>query len=199
MQWRTTRARMRSRRDEWRRVYTRVVIRLCQTLCDPSDSSLQAALSVQISRQEHCRVLPFPTPGYLFNPGSKLCLLCLLHLQVESLPTVPSGKPKIIKSKIPFWKNLEHDCWILFLTVMVRCCFRGEGVELHFIRVSFRNWQHSPVRQPSSSWIERQKDQSYSRWVISLCVCVCVWFFVVVVCSFVYFTCIHAFLDSFPI
>lgn len=44
----------------------------CVRLCDPFDSGLQAAVSMQVSRQEHCRVLPFAAPGHLFNPGSKL-------------------------------------------------------------------------------------------------------------------------------
>ena len=110
-------------------------------------------------------------------PGENTVLCCHFLLRVSFQPGVKAVSPAFTggvfthctireaknnkKSKIPFWKNLEHDCWILFLTVMVRRCFRGEGVELHFIGVSFRNGPHSPVRQPSSSWIERQKDQSY--------------------------------------
>ena len=74
-----------------------LVIQLCQTLCDPFDCSLQAALSMQFSRQEYCSVLPAPTPGYVYNPGIKAVSPVSPALQVESLTTEPSGKPKIVK------------------------------------------------------------------------------------------------------
>ena len=52
----------------------------------------QAPLSMAFSRQEYWCGLPCPPPGDLPYPGSNLCLLCLLHWQVGSLPLVPPGK-----------------------------------------------------------------------------------------------------------
>ena len=46
----------------------------------------QASLSLEFSRQEYWSGLPFLTLGHLPGPGIKLCLLHLLHWQVESLP-----------------------------------------------------------------------------------------------------------------
>jgi len=37
--------------------------------------------------------LPCPSPGDLPDPGSNLCLLCLLYWEMGSLPLVPPGKP----------------------------------------------------------------------------------------------------------
>ena len=54
----------------------------------------QAPLSMECSRQEYCRGLPFPTPRDLSDPGIQPHLLCFLHWQVDSLPLVPPGKPK---------------------------------------------------------------------------------------------------------
>ena len=41
----------------------------------------QAPLSMGFSRQEHWSGMPCPSPGDLPNPGSNLCVLCLLHWQ----------------------------------------------------------------------------------------------------------------------
>jgi len=50
------------------------------------DCSLKSSLSMEFSRQEHWRGLPFPSPGELPDPGIKLGLLhcrqilyCLSH------------------------------------------------------------------------------------------------------------------------
>ena len=45
----------------------------------------QAPLSIGFSRQEYWNGLPCPPAGDLPDPGMKLCLLCLLHWQVDSL------------------------------------------------------------------------------------------------------------------
>ena len=45
------------------------VSRSCLTLCDPMDCSLLGSSSMEFSRQEYWSGLPFPSPGYLSNPG----------------------------------------------------------------------------------------------------------------------------------
>ena len=49
----------------------------------------QAPLSKGFSRQEYWSGLPCPPPTW----GLNLCLLCLLHSQLGSLPPEPCGKP----------------------------------------------------------------------------------------------------------
>ena len=66
-----------------------LVAQLCLTLCDPMDYSLQAPLSMEFSRQEHWRGLPFPFPGNLLDLGIKPGFPAL---QVDSLPSEPPGK-----------------------------------------------------------------------------------------------------------
>ena len=41
----------------------------CLTLCDPTDCSPQAPLSMGFPRQEHWSGLPFPSAGDLPDPG----------------------------------------------------------------------------------------------------------------------------------
>ena len=50
----------------------------------------QAALSMGFPRQEYWNGLPFPSPGYLSNPGIKPVSP---PWQADSLPSEPPGKP----------------------------------------------------------------------------------------------------------
>ena len=69
----------------------------CLTLCDPMDcrppgSSVHGILQARIL-EWNCHALLqgiFPTQG--LNPH----LLCLLHLQADSLPIEPPGKPNVV-------------------------------------------------------------------------------------------------------
>ena len=61
----------------------------CPTLHNSMDYSLQAPLSMEFSRQEHWRGLPFPFPGNLLDLGIKPGFPAL---QVDSLPSEPPGK-----------------------------------------------------------------------------------------------------------
>ena len=54
------------------------------------DIACQAPLSMGFSRQEHCRGLPFPSPGHFPDPGIKLGSPAL---QADSLPSELPGKP----------------------------------------------------------------------------------------------------------
>ena len=49
----------------------RSVAKLCLTLYNPRDYSLQASLSMGFPRQEYSSGLLFPSPGDLFGPGIK--------------------------------------------------------------------------------------------------------------------------------
>ena len=61
-----------------------------------------ASLSMKFPRQEYWSRLPFSTPGDLPDLESNLCLLCLLHLRVDSLPLYHLGGPYIvIKNPLP--------------------------------------------------------------------------------------------------
>ena len=62
------------------------VTQLCLTLCDPMDCSLPTPLSMEFSRQEYWRGLPFPLQGIFLILELNPHLLRLLHLQVDSLP-----------------------------------------------------------------------------------------------------------------
>ena len=66
----------------------------------------QAPQSMELSRQESWSRLPYPTPPG--SQGSNLCLLCLLHWQVGSLPPAPPGKPDtsvktLFINQVAFW------------------------------------------------------------------------------------------------
>jgi len=51
---------------------------------------------VEFSRQNYWSGLPFPTPGYLPNPGIKPTSPVSPELQVDSLPLSPWGSPMTI-------------------------------------------------------------------------------------------------------
>ena len=77
----------------------------CPTLCNPMHcsspgSSVQGAF--QLSRQEYCSGLPFPTPGDLPDPGIELVFLALAS--GFFLPLKPPGTGSIrghIKAESP--------------------------------------------------------------------------------------------------
>ena len=60
------------------------------SLRPPRTVACQAPLSVEFSRQEYRRGLPFPSPGDLLDPGNALESPAF---QVDSLPSEPPGKP----------------------------------------------------------------------------------------------------------
>ena len=64
-------------------------VQLCVT---PWTVACQASLPWDSPGKNTGVGLPFPSPGNLPNLGIKLCLLCLLHWQVDSLPLTSPGK-----------------------------------------------------------------------------------------------------------
>ena len=75
----------------------------------------QASLSLKFSRQEYWSGLLFLILGHLPGPGIKLCLLHLLHWQMESLPLCHLGS--LIKSVLGGYNRREG---VLFLIKL--CC-----------------------------------------------------------------------------
>ena len=68
-----------------------LVAQSCLTLCDPWTAPNQVPLSMRFSRQGDWSGLPFPSPGYLPNPGIEPGSPAL---QADSLPTELQGKPQ---------------------------------------------------------------------------------------------------------
>ena len=62
----------------------------CLMLCNPWTAAHQAPLSMGFPRQEYWSGLPFPSPGYLPNPGIEPRSPTL---QAVSLLSKPRGKP----------------------------------------------------------------------------------------------------------
>ena len=69
------------------------VLTCVQLFATPWTVELQAAVSIEFSRQEYWSGLPFPSPRDLPNPELNLSLLHLLHWQAGFLLPEPPGKP----------------------------------------------------------------------------------------------------------
>ena len=66
----------------------------CLILCDPIDCSPQDPLSMEFSRQEYWKRLPFPTlQGTFLTQGLNPCLFHPLYWQADSLPLCHLGRP----------------------------------------------------------------------------------------------------------
>ena len=129
-------------------------LKLCLTLCDPTDCSPRAPVSIRFSRQEHRSRLPFPSPGTLpalgIEPTSSV-------LQADSLPSEPPGKQinhtSILKKKK---KKFFQKKWIVWIITGTR--FKSMCVPLLPAAIWTR---HS--RLPSKHYfIRRGKDHSSS-------------------------------------
>ena len=72
-------------------------------------------MSMRLPRQEYWSGLPFSPPGDLHDPGIEPHLLCLLHWQAGSLPTMPPGNSFLsIRSFFIKW-NFTKDPILFFL------------------------------------------------------------------------------------
>ena len=71
-------------------VRKRFVKSVCQVASVMSDSLWGKST---LSRQEYWSGLPYPLQGTFPTQGLNLCLLCLLHWQMDSLPLALPGKP----------------------------------------------------------------------------------------------------------
>ena len=77
------------------RIYTAcegggLITKSCPTLATPWTVVCQAPLSMRFSKQEYWSGLPFPSPGYLPNPGIEPRSPAL---QADALTSEAPGKP----------------------------------------------------------------------------------------------------------
>ena len=80
-------------------VYTEL-FQPCPALCDLTDCSPQAPLSMGFPRQEHGSGLPRPPLRDLPDPEKTApASVCLLHRQADSLPIAPPGKSQEMTMK----------------------------------------------------------------------------------------------------
>ena len=73
----------------------------------PRTVARQAPLSMEFSRQEYWRGLPFPSPGDLPDPGIKAGSP---SLQVDSLPYEPPEKPEALNREGNTYKPFGFLC-----------------------------------------------------------------------------------------
>ena len=66
----------------------------CPTFCDSMDRSLPGSSVHDFLQARELKWVTMPSSrGSSPTQGSNLCILCLLHRQMGSLPLVPPGKP----------------------------------------------------------------------------------------------------------
>ena len=87
-------------------------LQTCLTLFHPVDYSPPGSSVHGILQQEYRCGFPFPSPGYLPDPGVELASTAYPELQADSLPTKPPGKP--IMHMFSSVQSLSH-VW-LFVT-----------------------------------------------------------------------------------
>ena len=90
-------------------VWVKVLVTpLCLTLWNPIDSTHQASVSKEFSRQEYWSALPFHSPEDLPNIGIEPRSTAL---QADSLSTEPLGNPKERQ-----WKDCSNYCTIALIS-----------------------------------------------------------------------------------
>ena len=92
-----------------------LVAQSCPTLCDLTDCSPQARLSMGFSRQEFWSGLPFLSPEDLPNPETEPGSPAL---QADSLPFEPQGRSRGCKLLCLLGKYLRVD-WLTHKVVTV--------------------------------------------------------------------------------
>ena len=113
----------------------------------PVDCGCPGPLSMEFSRQEYWSVLPFPSPGTLPNPGIEPRSPAL---QATSLPSEPSGKPKIQGKKR---KECFTSLFFFFLSLMVAKA-----------RISMRKFLYYPSKVLGLRIIVRVHGEGFFRW-----------------------------------
>ena len=112
-----SRARFKSRHSE-PDYYSCLVSNRIRLFCDPKDYSLP--VSMGFPGQEYCSRLPFASTRDFLTQELNLCLLCLLHRQVDSLPESYLGS--LVNSKVGFKSRHSEDRFSL-LIMTFHCLF----------------------------------------------------------------------------
>ena len=86
-----------------------------QLFATPWTVTHEASLSKEVSRQEYCSGLEFPTPGDLPNPGTESVTLVSSVLAGGFFTTVPPGKLIVLKL-------LLHLLIQLFFSIVLISC-----------------------------------------------------------------------------
>ena len=95
-----------------------LVTKLCLTLVTPWVAACQAPLYMGFPRQGYWSGLPFPSPGYLPNPGIEPTSPALQQsstMQVDSLPTKPPGK---LLANVSFANIFSHSVGYLHFLIV---------------------------------------------------------------------------------
>ena len=124
------------------------------------------------SRQEYWSGLPFPSPGDLPNPGTEPASLVSTALQVDSLPTEPSGKPSQLLSSLYLpWFQLPTQIFprkTASKGVMYLCCFPLSYLHIKWPRfctvIMINQWQVSTTPSSQQVWSSHHKGAIYTTW-----------------------------------
>ena len=133
-------------------------------LCDPKDCSLPGSSVQRLSRQEHWRGSPFPSPGGPPEPGTKPHFLHLLHghWQAGSLPLAPPA----LRHTLSNWQRADSTViWVqnffclnaLSLAEIVTLIFGGSA-ELTGLLV----WMYLSLSSPPGHRIHMGSGQSHT-------------------------------------
>ena len=82
-------------------------LHLCPTLCNPMDSNLPGFSVYGISQARILEWVAMPSSSGSPWPRDWTRLLCLLNCQIGSLPSVPFGKPRLVRGWC--WKKVEKS------------------------------------------------------------------------------------------
>ena len=129
-------------------------VTICRTVCSLPGSSVQGIL------QAKCwSGLPFPSPGYIPNPGTELRFP---KLQVGSLSSEPPGKPGVIVQYV-FGLHLWHRVPKIFeisLVIMVK----GVSLVIHIKTLSILRGKESESENRSVTSDCLRPHGLYSPW-----------------------------------
>ena len=79
----------------------------CPTLYDPMDCSPAGSSVCGILQARILEWFAMPSSRESFRNRDQLCLLCLLHWEVCSLPLAPSGKPLFKHTAVKLYKCID--------------------------------------------------------------------------------------------
>ena len=101
-----------------------------QLFAIPGTIALKAPLSTGFPRQEYWSGLPFPSPGYLPDPGIKPRSLAL---QADALPSELPGKPQINlgSDQLHLWYSMSQS-------IIMHVCIYGSFIYLFILYGSFK-------------------------------------------------------------